>query len=245
MSTFTDQSISPLILALDTTSLERAEELIEATKDSVDVYKIGNEAFSALGPAIVQVIHKKGKEVFLDLKFHDIPNTVASAVRAAATTLGVYLLNLHIAGGRAMMEAAVNELNRLKKESKIRRPRLIGVTVLTSLESPDLKDIGFAETDVQKTVLRLAKLAETSGLDGVVASPQEIKMIREHLGRDFLIVTPGIRPSGTQTGDQKRTMSAAQALQYGADFIVVGRPITTAPDPGAVARLMLEEARQR
>lgn len=245
MSTFTDQSISPLILALDTTSLERAEELIEATKDSVDVYKIGNEAFSALGPAIVQVIHKKGKEVFLDLKFHDIPNTVASAVRAAATTLGVYLLNLHIAGGRAMMEAAVNELNRLEKENKIRRPRLIGVTVLTSLESPDLKDIGFAETDVQKTVLRLAKLADTSGLDGVVASPQEIKMIREHLGRDFLIVTPGIRPSGTQTGDQKRTMSAAQALQYGADFIVVGRPITTAPDPGAVARLMLKEARQR
>jgi len=245
MSTFTDQSISPLILALDTTSLERAEELIEATKDSVDVYKIGNEAFSALGPAIVQVIHKKGKEVFLDLKFHDIPNTVASAVRAAATTLGVYLLNLHIAGGRAMMEAAVNELNRPETENKILRPRLIGVTVLTSLESPDLKDIGFAETDVQKTVLRLAKLADTSGLDGVVASPQEIKMIREHLGRDFLIVTPGIRPSGAQTGDQKRTMSAAQALQYGADFIVVGRPITTAPDPGAVARLMLKEARQR
>ena len=245
MSMFFAKPISPLILALDTTSLDRAEELIEATKDSVDVYKIGNEAFTTFGPAIIQLINKKGKEVFIDLKFHDIPNTVASAVRVAATTLGVFMLNLHIAGGRAMMEAAVTELNRLERENKIRRPRLIGVTVLTSLESPDLKDIGFADTNVQETVLRLAKLAGASGLDGVVASPQEIKMIREHLGKGFLIVTPGIRPSGTQTGDQKRTMSAAQALQYGADFIVVGRPITTAPDPGEAARLMLEEANQQ
>lgn len=243
MSTLSMKPISPLILALDTASLDRAEELIDATKDSVDVYKIGNEAFTTFGPSIIQLVHSKGKEVFIDLKFHDIPNTVASAVRTAATALGVFMLNLHIAGGRTMMEAAVAELNRLEVESKIRRPRLIGVTVLTSLESPDLQDIGFAETNVEDTVLRLAKLAGASGLDGVVASPQEITMIRKHLGPGFLIVTPGIRPSGTQTGDQKRTMSAAQALQCGADFIVVGRPITTAPDPGAAARLMLNEAR--
>ena len=119
------------------------------------------------------------------------------------------------------------------------------MTVLTSLESPDLNDIGFAEANVEETVLRLAKLAGASGLDGVVASPHEIKMIREHLGTGFLIVTPGIRPAGTQTDDQKRTMSAAQALQCGADFIVVGRSIITAPDPGEAARLMLEEANQR
>lgn len=245
MSALSKSPMSPLILALDTTDLNRAEYLIEATKDSVDVYKIGNEAFTALGPSVIQLIKNKDKEVFIDLKFHDIPNTVAGAVRAAATNLGVFMLNLHIAGGRAMMAAAVAELNHLEKENNIRRPKLIGVTVLTSLESTDLKDIGFVESKVEDTVLRLAKLADASGLDGVVASPQEIKMIREHLGPDFLIVTPGIRPSSAQAGDQKRTMSAPQALQYGADFIVVGRPITTTPDPGEAAALILEEANQR
>nr|WP_222932261.1 orotidine-5'-phosphate decarboxylase [Allochromatium humboldtianum] len=189
--------------------------------------KVGKELFTRLGPAFVERLQRLGFEIFLDLKFHDIPNTVAAAC-AAAADLGVWMVNVHVSGGRAMMEAARERLSRYE-----RPPLLIGVTVLTSLDRADLDAIG-CPGEPRERVLALATLAHESGLDGIVCSPLEASPVRAALGRDFRLVTPGVRPAGAASGDQKRVMTPAEALAAGADYLVIGRPITQAPDPLSV-----------
>jgi len=205
---------SKLIVALDVESFEDAAALVQVTRDVVDIFKVGSQLFTAIGPRIIEFLHEHGKECFLDLKFHDIPNTVARAVESAAA-LRVRMLTLHTCGGAEMLEAAAAVPN---------HPLLLGVTVLTSVGG-----------DVLAEVLRLAKLAKACALDGVIASPHEIRLLREALGKDFLIVTPGIRPAGAKSGDQKRVMTPAKAIAAGVNYIVVGRPITEADDPAQAA----------
>jgi orotidine-5'-phosphate decarboxylase len=204
---------SKLIVALDVNSFQEAATLIQVTRDVVDVFKVGSQLFTRVGPRILTLLHEQGKECFLDLKFHDIPSVVANAVAAAASK--VSLLTVHACGGTEMLQAAAAVPN---------RPRLLGVTVLTSVRG-----------DVQAEVLRLAKLAKECGLDGVIASPREIRPIRELMGGDFLIVTPGIRPANAEAGDQQRVMTPTEAITAGASYIVVGRPIIAADDPARAA----------
>ena len=187
--------------------------------------KVGKELYTATGPAILEELHKRNYEVFLDLKFHDIPNTCAKAVGVAAD-LGVWMVNVHASGGQRMMEAARNEL-----EKKSNKPLLIGVTVLTSMEQSDLAGIGL-DVDPMVQVERLAKLTQASGLDGVVCSAREVRLIRDVCGSEFLTVTPGIRPEGADAGDQKRVMTPKQAVEAGVDYMVIGRPITESTTPG-------------
>jgi len=194
--------------------------------------KVGKELFTAAGPAIIESLHHLGFDVFLDLKFHDIPNTCAKAVGAAAE-LGVWMVNVHASGGRRMMEAARNEI-----EKKSHRPLLIGVTVLTSMERADLADIGL-DIDPQVQVERLATLTEQSGLDGVVCSAREVALIRAACGPKFLTVTPGIRPEGTEQGDQRRVLTPLQAQNAGVNYMVIGRPITQASDPALACEQIL------
>ncbi len=190
--------------------------------------KVGKELYTTTGPAILEELHKRNYEVFLDLKFHDIPNTCAKAVGVAAD-LGVWMVNVHASGGKRMMEAARNEL-----EKKSHKPLLIGVTVLTSMEQSDLAGIGL-DVEPMVQVERLAKLTQASGLDGVVCSAREVGLIRDVCGTDFLTVTPGIRPDGSEIDDQKRVMTPKQAVEAGVDYMVIGRPITQVSD--AVAQL--------
>jgi orotidine-5'-phosphate decarboxylase len=206
---------SKLIVALDVETREEAEALVNDLRDVVDVFKVGSVLFTRLGPRIVELIRECDKEVFLDLKFHDIPNTVAKAVESAAA-LRVFMLTVHTCGGAEMLKAAVREI--------AGRPIILGVTVLTSVAG-----------NVQQEVLRLAKLAQECGLNGVIASPQELKPLRQAVGEKFMIVTPGIRPAWSETGDQKRIMTPAEAVASGANYIVVGRPIIAAADPRAAA----------
>lgn len=196
--------------------------------------KVGKELFTAAGPACVEKLVHAGFEVFLDLKFHDIPNTVASACKAAAQ-LGVWMLNVHALGGRAMMTAAKEAV-----DSQSHQPKLIAVTVLTSMGSDDLHDIGITG-EPQETVLRLARLAQTSGLDGVVCSAQEAAMLRRELGYEFSLVTPGIRPAEASVDDQVRIMTPSDAIYMGASYLVIGRPITRAEDPLAVLHRINQE----
>lgn len=197
--------------------------------------KLGLQAFTANGPSIVAELRDRDIEVFLDLKFHDIPNTVLHAVQEAVR-LDVSMLTVHTSGGAAMLKAAV-------EGARGSSTRILGVTVLTSHDESSLGDTGVSGT-MQETVLRLATLGVRSGIDGVVASPHEIRAIREHLGRDVLIVTPGIRAVDDAAGDQKRTMSAPEALRAGADYLVIGRPITQAADPAEAARRILDARRE-
>lgn len=213
---------SKLIVALDVDSFQEATALIQATREVVDVFKVGSQLFTRVGPRIIEFLHEQGRECFLDLKFHDIPNTVAKAVESAAA-LRVRMLTVHACGGAEMLKAAVAVPN---------RPLLLGVTVLTSVGG-----------DVQAEVLRLAKLARECGLDGVIASPREIVSIRKLVGGDFLIVTPGIRPAKSEPGDQKRPLTPAEAITAGASYIVVGRPIIAAKDPALAAKQISEEIR--
>lgn len=196
--------------------------------------KVGKELYTAAGPSLVEKLRGSGFEVFLDLKYHDIPNTVAAAC-AAAANLGVWMVNVHAMGGRAMMAAAREALERHP-----RRPRLVAVTVLTSLAGPDLAEVGFAD-DARAGVSRLARLAQACGLDGVVCSPQEAPVLREQCGRDFTLVTPGVRPATAAKDDQQRIATPRQAIAGGADYIVIGRPVTRAPDPLAALRAVLDE----
>ena len=223
------RSSNPVFVALDTTDLDDARKLVERVRGSVGGLKLGLEFFSAHGPDGVRGFERSGLPVFLDLKFHDIPNTVAGAVRAAAQ-LGVSILNVHAQGGSAMMRAAVEAARSVSPST-----RVIAVTMLTSLSDEDLPSMGLAPP-VADQVLRLAALAKQCGLDGVVCSAHEIGRLRRELGPDFLLVVPGIRPAGSQVGDQRRVMSPAEALEAGADVLVVGRPITAAPDPALAAR---------
>jgi orotidine-5'-phosphate decarboxylase len=219
-----------LIFALDAGNYEEALSWVELLSGHVGMFKVGKELFTAAGPKIIESIKDKGQRVFLDLKFHDIPNTVARAAEAAVA-LGVDMFNVHASGGARMIKEAVSATwacaDKLGKE----RPVLLAVTVLTSLNNDDLKEIGFQKT-TGEMVLRLAGLAQTAGASGVVASPQDIALLRENFGNDFVIVTPGIR-SATETkkDDQKRTLSAYEAIKTGADYIVVGRPIRSAENP--------------
>jgi orotidine-5'-phosphate decarboxylase len=215
-----------IIVALDYPSLVQALELADRLDARQCRVKVGKELFTRAGPAVIEALASRGFEVFLDLKFHDIPNTVANAC-AAAADLGVWMLNVHAAGGTAMMRAAKAQL-----EQRSPAPLLIAVTVLTSLDNTDLAAIG-CPGDTQERVASLASLAMQAGLDGVVCSPREVKELRTRLGGNPVLVTPGIRPSGAASGDQKRTMTPEQALAAGADYLVIGRPITGASDPMA------------
>jgi orotidine-5'-phosphate decarboxylase len=218
---------TPLIVALDFPTAPPALELAARLKESGCRVKVGKELFTRAGPALVERLVADGFQVFLDLKYHDIPNTVAAACRAAAD-LGVWMLNVHAQGGPKMLAAA-------REAIPPGGPRLIAVTILTSLDQAELDALGLPGTPADN-VLRLARLAERAGLDGVVCSPQEIGLLRQHLRRDFRLVTPGIRPAGSAQDDQRRVMTPRQALGAGADYLVIGRPITAADDPLAALR---------
>lgn len=219
-----------VIVALDYPSADRALALVSRLDPSLCRLKVGKELFTRAGPVLVRHLVDAGFDVFLDLKFHDIPNTVAQACRAAAD-LGVWMINVHALGGRRMMEAARAALG----DDANKRPLLVAVTVLTSMEGADLADVGLHGTPVEH-VRRLAKLAADSGLDGVVCSAREVADLRLSLGPEFVLVTPGIRPEGSAHGDQKRVMSPRQAIAAGSSYLVMGRPVTQADDPVAVLR---------
>ena len=229
-----------VFVALDVEGLAQAEALMDRLDGVVTRYKIGNQLFTASGPAAVEAVQKRGAEVFLDLKFHDIPNTVAGAAREA-TRMGVFMFNVHASGGRAMMKAAADAGALAARELKVRRPLAIAVTVLTSLDRAALqRELGVAAS-VEGHVLRLCDLAREAGLDGCVASPNEIAPIRTGLGREWVIVTPGVRPAGAAPDDQARVATPGAAARAGAHFLVVGRPITAAPDPPRAAEAIFAE----
>lgn len=217
--------MSPVIVALDFSDADTALALARRLDPRQCRLKIGKELFTRVGPAIVEQVQNLGFEVFLDLKFHDIPNTVAKAVTAAAD-LGVWMLNVHATGGRNMMLAASEALQQRSGS----RPLLVAVTLLTSMDVADLIEVGISATPPQ-LVQRLAALAQECGLTGVVCSAREAAVLKSMLGTDFLLVTPGIRPASTEQGDQKRVMTPRQAIAAGSDFLVIGRPITAQPDP--------------
>jgi orotidine-5'-phosphate decarboxylase len=230
-----------LFVALDVDSLDDATRLLDRLENAVTGVKIGSQLFTSAGPAAVELAHKRGHRVFLDLKFHDIPNTVAGAVRSAAR-LGVFMLNVHASGGVEMMRAAAESAAHAARDFGVTRPLCLGVTVLTSLDRRALeREIGVLAS-VEGHVLRLAEAARDAGLDGCVASPQEIRRLRIALGPRFTIVTPGIRPAATTTeDDQKRVATPRSALDAGADYLVIGRPVTAAPDPKAAVAALLTE----
>jgi len=228
--------MNQLLVALDVDTVAEARALADQLRGAVGGFKIGSRLFTSHGPAFVEELVSHGDRVFLDLKFHDIPNTVGGAV-AAATRLGVWMLNVHAAGGRAMMRAARAAADEEAARRSRPAPLVIAVTMLTSLDQQALGDIGLT-APVTEQVERLAALAHAVGLDGVVASPHEIEIIRRRCGSDFTIVTPGIRGPADAQGDQMRTMSATEALAAGASYVVVGRPVIGAGDPrGAAERI--------
>ena len=235
--------MNPVIVALDVSSAAEALALADTLCGTVGAFKIGKQLFTAEGPVIVQTLAQRGERVFLDLKFHDIPNTVAGAVASAVKT-GAWMINVHASGGRAMMQAAAGAARETAEQLGRERPLVIAVTVLTSLDDASLAETGVT-APVRYHVVRLAKLAQASGLDGVVASPLEIADIRAACGDAFAIVTPGIR-AANQSGkdDQARTLSARDAIDAGAHYLVVGRPITAAPDPRAAAAQMARDVEQ-
>jgi len=229
-----------LVLALDVNDLSSAFNLVQQLKDYVGVFKVGSQLFTAEGPEVVHMINKSGGKVFLDLKFHDIPNTVARAAEAA-TKLGVHIFNIHASGGYELMREAVEASMQTSLSLGIKKPIILGVTVLTSINQKILEEeIGITRT-LEKQVVHLAKLAKAAGLDGVVASSREITQIRKACGNGFLILTPGIRPANEALNDQKRVMTPKEALKLGADFIVVGRPIRNAPNPVKAAKEIINE----
>ncbi len=228
-----------LIVALDVHTMQDVERLVKNLGNTVTYYKVGMELFYSVGPDVVQWLKEQGKHVFLDLKLHDIPNTVAGGL-ASLMGLGADIVNVHASGGYTMMKTAADKLHEAAKEQGIPCPKIIGVTVLTSMNEDDWKKLG--ETEPMKgRVTRLAKLAKAAGLDGVVASPQEAAGIRAACGDDFLIVTPGVRPAGASLDDQSRIATPAQALKNGATHLVIGRPIRAAENPKAAAKAILEE----
>jgi len=228
-----------ILLAIDTIDMAIAGAQAAATRGAVDGIKLGLEFFAANGPAGVRAVTAAGVPLFLDLKLHDIPNTVAGAVRAA-TPLRPTLLTVHAAGGGAMLRAAADAAGEAATKAGVPRPRIIGVTVLTSLGEPDIDAVG-QRGPIADQARRLAALAQSCGLDGVVCSPHEIAALRADCGAGFLLVVPGIRPAWAAASDQKRVMTPAEAAQLGADYLVIGRPITSADDPAAAARRIAAE----
>ena len=227
-----------ILVALDVETAAQAMSVSNQLRGHVGGFKIGKQLFTAEGPSIVRALSDRGDRVFLDLKFHDIPNTVAGAVAATIPT-GAWMVNVHASGGRTMMKAAAEAATAAAAKHQRPRPLVIGVTVLTSLEAADLRETGI-ERSVLDQVVHLATLAQDSGLDGVVASPQEIAAIRAACGPDFLIVTPGIRTTTgkPRTDDQARALGPTEAIEAGASFLVIGRPIVAATDPRAAADQM-------
>ena len=242
-TTFDAHPRSSLIVALDFDSLSTALKFAKQVADLVGMFKIGNQLFTAAGPTAVKEISALGPGIFLDLKFHDIPNTVAGAVLSSAAMTGVQLVNVHALGGKAMLEAAVQAIS-AGVPMGADRPRLLAVTVLTSMDQKAMKEVGITGAPKLR-VVKLAQLAKRVGVDGVVASVQEARAIRKACGRDFLIVTPGVRPNdksaSAKADDHARTATAAEAIRAGADFVVVGRPILAAPDPRAAAQAIVDE----
>lgn len=223
-----------LIFALDVASVPEAAQLVDLLVGEVGLFKVGKQLFLHAGPQIVRAIRDRGGEVFLDLKFHDIPRTVAKAA-AEATRMGVRMFDVHASGSLEMMRRTVSEVNKVCRAEGLRRPKVLAVTVLTSLNQEDLKRVGFVR-GVENQVVRLAALAREANMDGVVASPLEIGPIRKACGAGFLIITPGIRMEGEDLDDQKRANTPDAAIQAGADYLVVGQPIREAADPVAAAR---------
>lgn len=234
-----DTAKNKLIIALDVETVREAREMVAMLRDYAGLFKIGSQLFTAAGPTIVREIIEAGRRVFLDLKFHDIPNTVAAAGVEAAR-MGVSIFNVHAAGGGEMMRRTVEAVGEVALREKLMRPSVIGVTVLTSTDAATLSEIGVSAEPVAQ-VIRLARLAEACGLDGVVASPLEVMALRTAVSGDFLIVTPGVRPLGASHDDQKRVMTPAEAIRAGADYLVVGRVILKAKDPARAALSVLEE----
>jgi len=235
----TNEARKRLIFAMDVDNFEDAEKWVKLLHEKVGVFKVGKQLFTKCGPDVVRMVRGEGGDVFLDLKYHDIPNTVAMA-GAEATRLGVRMFNVHALGGREMMEKTVAEVDKLHPRGAVDRPLLLAVTILTSSNDQTLQEIGI-ERPVAEMVPRLAALAKQSGFDGVVASPKEVDLIRAVCGQGFAIVTPGVRPSFASQDDQKRVMTPADAIAVGADYLVIGRPISAAADPVAAADLILQE----
>lgn len=232
-----------LIVALDVETAAQAMSLVEQLRGTVGMFKVGKQLFTAAGPDVVRRITELGEKVFLDLKFHDIPNTVATA-GVEAMRLGVSIFNLHALGGSAMMRATVEGVANAAAREGLVKPLILGVTVLTSHDQASLAEIGI-ERSVEEQVVRLARLCAASGVDGVVASPQEIVSIRNAVGGPGLVIlTPGVRPTGAALNDQRRVMTPGDAVRAGATYLVVGRPITGAPDPAAAAKKIAEEIEQ-
>ena len=221
-----------LMVALDVPELETALTLVDRLGDQVEWYKVGKQLFTHYGPKVLEELRTRGRKVFLDMKFHDIPNTVAQAIRSAAL-IGADIINVHASGGPAMLAAAAEAGRETGKT-------VIAVTVLTSMDAEQLAAIGIQATPA-KQVLRLARLTQEAGLPGVVCSALELPMLRREFGADFLTLVPGIRPAGAAAGDQKRIMTPVQAAAAGASYIIVGRPIVAAPDPAAAAQAVLAE----
>lgn len=230
--------IAPVFCAIDTIELAFAGRCARAAAAAGFGVKLGKEFFTAHGPAEVRAILPQGTPLFLDLKFHDIPNTVAGAVRSAAAAMGPMMLTVHASGGPAMIRAAVEAARSAKQ-----KPWILAVTALTSLDTADLRAVGVNE-DVSAYVVRLAKLAQENGADGVICAATEIEMLRKACGPDFKLVVPGIRPKGSAAGDQKRVMTPGEAFRLGADHLVIGRPITEADSPEASARAIAQELRE-
>jgi orotidine-5'-phosphate decarboxylase len=227
-----------LIVALDVDTKDEVRRLVKMLGPYVGMFKVGLQLFTSLGPAIFELIQEAGGKVFVDLKLHDIPNTVAQASRVL-TGYGVDMLNVHASGGLYMMEKAREAVEEEALAKGLVKPKLIAVTILTSLGEKDLEQIGLGTP--QESVVRFAKLTKKAGLDGVVASPQETKLIRQACGNDFLTVTPGVRPLNSQVGDQKRITTPQEAIRAGSSYLVIGRPITAAVDPLAAVQQIIEE----
>ncbi|HYE30146.1 MAG TPA: orotidine-5'-phosphate decarboxylase [Methylomirabilota bacterium] len=228
---------NPIIVALDVPEMEAALRLAEAVTPHVGAFKVGSELFTASGPEIVRRLRALGAQVFLDLKFHDIPNTVAKAV-SNAVRLDVQMLTIHTCGGSEMMKAAEDAAQQTARQMSRTAPLVLGVTVLTSMDSNELSEVG-CEANAARQVERLAALAVKSGLRGLVCSPLEVTTLRQLLPSHVALVTPGIRPPGPRSDDQKRTLSAAEAISAGSTYLVVGRPIYAAADPAAAAQEVL------
>jgi len=228
-----------IIFALDVGDFESARNWVDRLKGRVGWFKIGLELFTATGPDIVKAVKDSGIKCFLDLKFHDIPNTVAGAVRSAVKT-GADMMTVHLSGGRAMLQAAQDAAGDESGRLGLRRPLIVGVSVLTSLGSDDMADIGVGRTPADQ-VIHLARLASSCRLGGMVCSADDLSHIRQQVPAELMLVTPGIRPGGSQTGDQKRVATPSSALKAGADLLVIGRPISGAPDPVKAVEQIVEE----
>ncbi len=228
-----------LIFALDVEHFTEAQRLVGLLREHVGLFKVGKQLFTHSGPKVIDMIRRKGERAFLDLKFHDIPHTVVKAAEEAAK-LGSAMFTIHSMGGYEMMKGAVESSRNIAKQFNIPKPLILAVTILTSMDETILEEVGI-KTPLEQQVVRLATLAKRAGVHGVVASPREIRLIRDHCGANFLIVTPGVRPAFVAKDDQKRILTPGEAIKAGADYIVVGRPIKDADDPVKSADAIVEE----